>query len=177
VSCSGRAEFATYDVIYNTPSVCYTGCYVAVYTQPLALQCTNSNASKIIQAMPKAAARTQSRSSPGQPVGPGNSGNPPRIAAPPALRSPVTPAAEPNVAAGGRDLLLANGDARDSEDPKANSPGGDGGPGTGSDSDCDSRIPFSVHDIPVSRRSGDHARIANVGVPVLDFDKNGVRCL
>jgi hypothetical protein len=153
---------------------------VAVYTQPLALQCTNSNASKITPGMPKAAARTSSRSSPsvGQPVGP--SGNPPRIAAPPALRSPVTPAAEPNVAAGGRagDLLVATGDARASEEPIANSPGGDGGPGAGSDSDGDSRIPlFSVQDIPVSRRSGDHARIANVGAPVLVFDKNGVRCL
>ena len=124
------------------------------------------------------AKRSGSRASGAQPVGPANSGNPPRIVAPPALRSPVTPAAEPNVAAGGRDLLAATGDARASEDPNANSPGGEGGPGTGSDSNCDNRIPlFSVQDIPVSRRSGDHARIANVGAPILVFDKNGVRCL
>jgi hypothetical protein len=87
-------------------------------------------------------------------------------------------------AAAGCDLPVATArasqqpNARASEDTNANDiPGGEGGPGIGSDSDGDHQIPFSAEDIPVSRRSGDHARFTNVGAPSLDFDRNGVRFL
>ena len=36
------------------------------------------------------------------------------------------------------------------------------------------QILFSVDDIPVSRRSGEHARLASEGTPELVFDKSGV---
>ena len=122
-----------------------------------------------------------------RPIGPAKTGNPVRIAAPPAIRPPVTPAAVPDgAAAAGCDLPVSTRDARASQQPNARAsedtnandiPGGEGGPCIGSDSDGDHGIPFSAEDIPVSRRSGDHARFTNVGAPSLDFDRNGVRFL
>ena len=124
-----------------------------------------------------------------RPIGPAKTGNPVRIAAPPppAIRSP--PAAVPDAAAvAAGDLPVSTRDARASQQPNARAsedtnandiPGGEGGPCIGSDSDGDHGIPFkfSAEDIPVSRRSGDHARFTNVGAPSLDFDRNGVRFL
>ena len=122
-----------------------------------------------------------------RPIGPAKTGNPVRIAAPPppAIRSP--PAAVPDAAAvAAGDLPVSTRDARASQQPNARAsedtnandiPGGEGGPCIGSDSDGDHRIPFSAEDIPVSRRSGDHARYANAGAPILVYDRNGVRFL
>ena len=71
------------------------------------------------------------------------------------------------------DLARAAALAADGEQQR-----GDGGPGGDSDEDYDGgdQLPFSVEDIPTSRRSGDHARAlsATEGHAALVFEKNGV---
>ena len=118
-----------------------------------------------------------------RPVGPGVM---PRVLAPPPQRGPpdnVPPAAPAAAAiqaaaeaAAARAGLADIARASQNEDLR----GGEGAGVGDEDQDFDGgeeQLPFSVTSIPVSRRSGEHARAANEGSPELVFDKIGVSFL
>ena len=118
---------------------------------------------------------------PARPVGPGVM---PRVLAPPPHRGPPdnVPPAAPAAAAiqAAAEAAAARAGLADIARASHNldGPGGEGGHGSDADEDFNVGEPlFSLEDIPVSRRSGEHARAANEGAPELIFDKIGVSFL
>ena len=128
--------------------------------------------------------RGNAASQPARPVGPGVI---PRVQAPPSQRGlagnipPAAPAADAIQRAEAADADAARAGladlARASQAQIEDVPGGEGGVIDADADDVGEEPRFSVECIPVSGRSGEHARLANEGSPEFVFDKNGVSFL